>query len=352
MPWSDILGHALPLSRLRASAAAGRLAHAYAFIGPAGIGKKKFAIETARALLCERHADAELDSCGECSSCRQVTARTHPDLFLVGLPEGKSELPIRLFVGEDERRGREGLCFELSLRPMSARRRVAIIDDADCLNDESANCLLKTLEEPPRDSLLILVAASTDALLPTIRSRCQVLTFQPLADDEVETLLVREGLVENDAEAAEISKLCDGSLETARQLIDPELRAQRGTMFDLLSAEPFASAALATNMVEGVESSGGERSSQRQAAGWLLRFCIEFYRRALLVLAQGPGGRPDVPQVARYVARLHGASLDELDRVGELLERCLLADRQLAGNASIPLCLEALCDDLAKLQRG
>src|SRR5262245_60556065 len=102
MPWSEVLGHAQPLLRLRASASAGRLAHAYAFVGPAGIGRNRFALEAAKCLLCERHTDAELESCGECPSCRQVAAGTHPDLLSVSLPEGKSELPIRLFVGEDE----------------------------------------------------------------------------------------------------------------------------------------------------------------------------------------------------------------------------------------------------------
>src|SRR5262245_11557601 len=89
MPCSEVLGHAEPIARLRASAAAGRIAHAYAFVGPAGIGKKRIALETAQCLLCERRADADLDSCGTCPSCRQVAARTHPDLLLVGLPEGK-----------------------------------------------------------------------------------------------------------------------------------------------------------------------------------------------------------------------------------------------------------------------
>jgi DNA polymerase-3 subunit delta' len=179
MSWNAILGHASQLERLRQSAKGGRLAHAYAFVGPSGIGKRRFAFELARCLLCEKRSDADFEACGECASCQQVAAGTHPDLLTVGLIDGKRELVIRQFIGEKETRGKEGLCYDVSLKPMSGRRRVAIIDDAEALNDESANALLKTLEEPPPDSVLILVATSGDLLLPTIRSRCQVIAFQP-----------------------------------------------------------------------------------------------------------------------------------------------------------------------------
>src|SRR5262245_18667903 len=181
MSWDDVIGHSDKIETFRRSAASGRLAHAYAFVGPSGIGKRRFAIELARCLLCDRHRDADLESCGECPSCRLVAARTHPDLILVSPPEGKSILPIKLMIGENETRGKEGLCHDLSLRPMLARRRVAVIDEADWMNDEAANALLKTLEEPPQNSVLILVASTSDGLLPTIRSRCQLVSFQPLA---------------------------------------------------------------------------------------------------------------------------------------------------------------------------
>ena len=127
MSWNTLLGHAREIDKLRLSAAAGRLAHAYAFVGSSGIGKKRFACELAKCLLCDNSTDADLISCGQCASCQQVEARTHPDLLSVSLPEGKSELPIKLFIGEDDSRGKEGLCHDLSLKPMSARRRVAII---------------------------------------------------------------------------------------------------------------------------------------------------------------------------------------------------------------------------------
>ncbi|MEZ6064931.1 MAG: ATP-binding protein [Planctomycetaceae bacterium] len=149
MSWDDIRGHDTQLAMFRRAIARGRVAHAYLFLGPPGVGKRLIAHRIAQCLFCQTHADSELRACGICSACKQVKSGTHSDLMSIGLPPGKRELPISLLLGEPDRRGREGLLHDLSLRPMSADRRIAIIDDADRMNDESANALLKTLEEPP-----------------------------------------------------------------------------------------------------------------------------------------------------------------------------------------------------------
>lgn len=353
MSWSTLLGHAGQIQNLRCSTAGGRLAHAYAFVGPSGIGKKRFACELARCLLCENHTDAELESCGECSSCQQVAAGTHPDLLNVSLPEGKRILPIRLFIGEDETRGKEGLCYDLSLKPMSGRRRVAIIDDAEAMNEESANSLLKTLEEPPPDSVLILIATSADLLLPTIRSRCQVVSFLPLSSTDVRQLLLREGVTADEGEAAQAALLSGGSLDSARQLLDPHLRNLRDELYNLLVANPFRSTQAAAHMIECLEPAGSEKSSQREYAGWIIRFCIEFFRQGLLAIArESASGGGEIPQVQKFVERCGEPNVETIDRVADLVERCLAAEAHLDANTAIPLCLEALFDDLGRLMRG
>jgi DNA polymerase-3 subunit delta' len=353
MSWNTLLGHAGQIEKLRCSSAGGRLAHAYAFVGPSGIGKKRFTRELAKCLLCENHSDAELVSCGQCSNCRQVAADTHPDLLTVGLIEGKRELLLKQFIGEKETRGKEGLCYDVSLKPMSGRRRVAMIDDAETLNDESANALLKTLEEPPPNSILILIATSADLLLPTIRSRCQVLAFQPLTADDVRQLLLREGITADEREAAQAAALSGGSLDEARQLLDPQLRDLREELYNLLAANPFRSTSTAARMIECLEPAGSEKSSQREYAGWMIRFCVEFFRQALLAITRGGAGTTvEIPQVRKFVERLGALNADTSDRLIELIERCLAADHHIDSNASIPLCLEALFDDLGRLMRG
>ena len=352
MSWDSILGHQREIDKLRRGSAGGRLAHAYAFIGPAGIGKYKFARQFAQCLLCENHADADLEACGTCASCQQVEADTHPDLLTVLLPEGKRELPLHLFIGEKESRGKAGLCYDVTRKPMSARRRVAIINDADAMNEESSNALLKTLEEPPPHSVLILISASADGLLSTIRSRCQIVSFQSLTAADLQTIVLKEGMTADPKEAAQIASLAEGSVVAARQLLDPKLRGIQSQLYNLLAAQPFRSNEAASQMIEHVESAGSEKSSQREAAGWIIRFCVEFFRGALLSVSAGGVSKSGSSQVAAFISQLPSATLDAVDRLIELVERSLVAEQHLSGNAAIPLCLEAFFNDLGRIIRG
>ena len=143
MPWGSVRGHDRLVADLRRAAAQGRLPHAFLFVGPEGVGKHLFARTLARALLCERPPEAALAPCGECPSCHQVEAGTHPDVLAVARPEDKHELPIRAI---------RDLGHDLALKPMRGARRVAVVDDADDLSEEASNAFLKTLEEPPPGS--------------------------------------------------------------------------------------------------------------------------------------------------------------------------------------------------------
>ena len=117
--------------------------------GPEGVGKRAFAQQLAKALLCERTDAAPLAPCGHCQACIMCDAGSHPDIHVVQRRPGKKFLQIDQFVGDADHRHREGFCHELALRPLMGRRRIGIIDDADWFNAESANSLLKLIEEPP-----------------------------------------------------------------------------------------------------------------------------------------------------------------------------------------------------------
>jgi len=193
--WHGILGHDDVVEQFRRTLASGRLASTYLFVGPPGVGKRRFAIELAHSLLCTESDEATLEPCGKCESCRMFAAGNHPDLELIGLPPDKATLPIDLFIGDREHRNQEGLCHRLGLRPFFGRRKVAIIDDADHFGIPSANCLLKTLEEPPLSAMLILIGTSPSRQLPTIRSRSQVVRFRGLNVETVANILVESGAV-------------------------------------------------------------------------------------------------------------------------------------------------------------
>src|SRR5439155_25481969 len=175
-------------------------AHAYLFSGPAGIGKRLFAHELGKALLCEA-GTGELRACDHCHSCVMVEAGTHPDFFAFSRPEGSNELPIELM--------RE-LCRGFTLKSALGRGKVAVLDDADDLNEASANCFLKTLEEPPPRSVFILVGTGSERQLPTIVSRCQVVRFAPLPEPTVIEILQGQELPDT-ALIPRLARLAGGS---------------------------------------------------------------------------------------------------------------------------------------------
>src|SRR5262245_29605984 len=186
MSWQPILGHDSVLASFRRVVANKRLAHAYLFCGPEGVGKRLFAAELAKALLCEEPpAGQPLTTCDRCASCRLVEAGNHPDFFAVRRPEDKNELPIDVM--------RE-LCANFGLKAARGRGKVAVLDDADDMNEEAANCFLKTLEEPPPRSVFVLIGTDPQRQLPTIRSRCQIVRFAPLPEKTVLELLSKNGV--------------------------------------------------------------------------------------------------------------------------------------------------------------
>lgn len=350
MNWSRLRSHTDQIEMLRRSIRRGRLAHTYLFAGPAGVGKSLFARIFAQSLLCERAGDEELDPCGQCSSCRQMDAGSHPDFFFVGCPEGKGEIPVAAFLGEKEKRGQEGLIHDLSLRPMVASRRLAIIDDANRMNDEGANAMLKTLEEPPADSLLILIAENLDAILPTIRSRCQLLRFSGLPEADVAALLMQHELASTQDEAASAAAMSDGSLQTAQQLLNPELRALRQELYEHLSAGDFEPLMAAKAMTTGVEGLSSNTQEQRQNAGWLIRFTQEFYRQATLVLSGDPPSA--VPrEVETFCKRQAKRESVGLELAMTLFDQAITAENRISWNVNPLRSLDALFDDLSLAMR-
>lgn len=328
--WNNVSGHAEQVEMFRRAIRRNRMSHAYLFHGPAGIGKRLFARTLAQCLFCSRIPDDELDACGECGNCRQMQAGSHTDFHEIACREGKAELSIEQFVGDDKHRGREGLCYDISRSPLSSERRVAVIDDADRFNDASANSFLKTLEEPPSYATLILISEDPDAQLPTIRSRCQEVRFAPLSEADVAELLLATGQVESDDEARSVAAISDGSLTIAAQLLDPAFRELRQTIHSTLAASDFHSGQ-AAETVTAVITACGETPSQRKAAVWAVRFCIEFFAGQL---------------------RDDGPAPEQLERLGRLIERAAETTRQIEANLQVALCLQALFHDLSRLARS
>lgn len=330
MAWNDVRGHDELVAAFGRAVARGRLAHAYLFVGPPGVGKRLFARQLAKTLLCESPPAGRWDSCDVCPSCALVDAGTHPDLFAVARPEDKLEMPIEVI--------RE-LCNGLSLKPARGGRKIAVLDDADDLNEESANSFLKTLEEPPPGSVLILIGTSADRQLPTIRSRCQVIPFAPLTAELVEELLRADGDLES-ADVARLARMSGGSPGLARELADPKLWAFRTQVLEELVRPKPDAPKLFREWQTLLEDVGKDASTQRRRASLVLRLLIDGFRDALRTAATRP---------ARSAS--DGSKL--ADRFGEdglldRLERCLEADFQIDRRAQLVLVLDALLDALVR----
>lgn len=194
--FTQLLGQEKAKRFLRRSLAAERIPHAYIFKGPEGVGKKLFARGVAAAVNCR---DREVPgACGVCSSCKKFRSLNHPD-FLVVSPE-KGTIKI-----DQIRR----LTRELSYPPYESVMRVVVLEDIQTMRREAANSLLKTLEEPPANNLLILTVTASQEILATLTSRCQIVPFSQLSIADTAAILVQQGI---DRETARLlARLSEGS---------------------------------------------------------------------------------------------------------------------------------------------
>jgi DNA polymerase-3 subunit delta' len=219
--------------------AAGRVPNALLFTGPEGVGKKQFAIELARSQLCTNASSAV--ACGECAVCSRVGEFAIPIfekgdesdfVFFSQHPDVGMVVPFRrnLRIGAIRALDREA-----HFRPYEAAARVFIVDDADKMNDSASNALLKTLEEPPATSHIILITSRADTLLPTIRSRCQTIRFAPVPFEEIEKHLI-DAHEFSPVDAALAARVSGGRIGQAIQIVPASLRTQRSAMLTVLKA--------------------------------------------------------------------------------------------------------------------
>ena len=174
---NPVIGHQHIIEQLQRTVASDRIAGAYLFVGPTGVGKETVARYFAQLIFCQQNAQPPI-VCGTCLACRKVDSGNHPDLQFIR-PEGSL-----LRIGQIRE-----LQKQIVYEPLEASRKVYILTDVERMNAEAENCLLKTLEEPPASSVLILLTSNIQVLLPTTRSRCQILQFHPMPTQELAAVL-------------------------------------------------------------------------------------------------------------------------------------------------------------------
>jgi DNA polymerase-3 subunit delta' len=339
--WS-IIGHENALAVLRRALTTERPPHAWLFTGPEGTGKLATALEFAAALNCT----AADKPCGECPACRTTLAGNHPDIEAVA-PGGLCDEPEH----RDHPDSRDlricqvrRLQRVLSLSPYAGGRRVAIVDAADTLRAEAANAFLKTLEEPPAETVLILLAEREERLPDTVLSRCQKLAFRPIDRDTIVEALIERGATPEDAVA--LAGAARGRIGWAfRALEDSSLLEEREAMLD---------EAVRLGHAGRVERFAWAREAESRAPGVRDRYLRElavwesWWRDVLLFVAGGSEGAENSdrePQL-REEGRLYAA--------GEIVAflRALTETREyLQENVDPQLALENLMLDLPSAGR-
>ena len=342
--FKDILGQPDAVASIARAYRAGRLPHGLVFAGPAGVGKATTARALAALFLCEEPQDGELPAaCGRCESCRVFEAGTHPDFHLVTRDliryhdkTGKSKgIDLSIHVVRPE------LIEPASRKAAMGRGKAFVVEEAETMNPPAQNALLKTLEEPAGRTVIVLLTDQPGALLPTVRSRCQVIRFAALPQDLVRRELKKRGL--DDETAADAARLAGGSLGVALKWVQDgvvgparELAGQIDALFtagrppeDLPGWFKRAADAYAEKQLER-DKLGSKDAATREGLGLYLRVIGEQARRRL---AQAGEAR-------------------ELERACAAIDAVARAEMSLDANVNVPVIFHQLAVALEGLGAG
>ncbi len=218
MAFKDIIGNSGVKKILGKALKHKKLPNSLLFAGPEGIGKKETALVVAKALNCLKKS---ADACEDCAHCRAINKGNFPDVMVIS--------PAKDVLKIDQMRLLKDTAY---LKPMAGHKRVFLVEEAEKMNDEASNSLLKVLEEPPSFSQIILVTPNPYRIMPTIKSRCQLFTFFPIPREEIQKALVSRGFHHEKAQI--VSLLVGGNLKQALSLEWDEVQTQRQQAWHLL----------------------------------------------------------------------------------------------------------------------
>ena len=327
--FESIIGQQFPVRLLQTFLRNGRLPHALLFTGTEGIGKRMTAKFVAMALNCRDKKISPVDPCGKCQSCRQIASGRHPDVLIIE-PQGA-------YLRIDQIRK---LLGTLSMKPFSAEHRVVIIAEAQAMNPEASNALLKVLEEPPANTTLILTALQKLDILPTIVSRCRHIRFNPLNPEDLAAMLKDVPEIEDETvQTAAI--LSGGSFTRARRLATPEWINRRSWLIRASGLDrrwPAGRRSIA--MALAFSAQLAQRKDQIQDLLVILKTWI----RDLVIYPYHP---------ASVINSDHASVLDlvskdvDNDRLLAMWQAVEKAQKNIAGKANLRLTLDVMALNLA-----
>jgi len=370
MSFADVCGHEVPKQVLQRAIRLDRVSHAYLFEGPAHVGKTLTAIAFAKALMCRQPPEPG-EGCGECAICRAVERGNHPDFLLVRptarleAEDEEGQKAVAEIEGSEIRTEAIGQLIDRAYgRAVSARGKVLIVSEAHAMNPIAANHLLKTLEEPPPGTTLILATTSASALLPTIVSRCQLVRFGPVPLAETIEAIARRFPETDPAALRSVAALSGGRPGWAFRLLEhPETLRVRGQLLDLvchLADQPLIGCLKgAETLIDTAESwwnatSEGESTQKlikgnrdrvlRTQIGELFDILLTWFRDLAVARDEGNEALLINADRAAQVRRLAQSTSDRASARASAAIR--QAGTALRGNANLRLTIEVMLIDI------
>ncbi len=319
--FASVIGQTSIKDHLKKSLQTGKISHAYIFFGEKGSGKKTLADLFARALQCE---SGGAEPCNQCTSCKQALNRNQPDILYL-----QHEKPNIISVDEIRRQVNN----DIGIKPYSSHRKIYIIDEAEKMNAQAQNALLKTLEEPPSYATILLLTTNLEAMLQTIRSRCVTLTMKPVPDVDIQRYLMREVQIP-DYKAGICAAFARGNVGRARDLaVSAEFEALKEETMELLGH-------LQEKSYSDLAQAAKTRAEKGSDTAGFLELMQMWYRDVLLYKAGGSSHGLIFGEELSGIKQL--AQKMSYEGLNQILETIELTRSRLAGNVNAELAMEWL----------